>query len=413
MEMPPATSPSSGSSSSGESGTPPERPTYAPPAPETPRTRETESLDVSPANADGAEPPRDEVTGRQSSEEAPAIPALRPFAPQPPPPMRYGEPRPAITSNRIGEPIRTSEPGMNPRLATDPNATTRLSPSNTPSSSPSPSPQAPQQNAQPNAYPPPAGSAPVGTPLSPSPMPAQPQAQAQPQAPMQDAPPQPEQQTTQWSSQPPPPPQPPQQPQSPSQPQQPPQPAAGTGPTYYPYPPQMPSPAPAPAPQFSQPPRPYSAPNSTPTYPPPANSPASAYASGYAPAANTLAPAMPATRTAGANNGLLTIIAVLLAIIALFQIINTFRPTRFDGAQPVQVQTKSLSQGTRDQVKDTLDKAQKSITDVNTQATQDYNAATTDAQRQAILAKYSFTLQQIVAQQQNDMLRIMQEQNTP
>jgi len=122
---------------------------------------------------------------------------------------------------------------------------------------------------------------------------------------------------------------------------------------------------------------------------------------------------MPATRPAGANNGLLTIIAVLLAIITLFQIINTFRPMRFDGAQPVQVQTKPLSQGTRDQVKDTLDKAQKSITDVNTQATQDYNAATTDAQRQAILAKYSFTLQQIVAQQENDMLRIMQEQNTP
>lgn len=409
MEMPPATSPSSGSSSSGESGTPPERPTYAPPTSEAPRTRETESLDVSPANTDVAEFPHDEAPGRQGSGEAPAIPALRPFAPQPPPPLRYGEPRPAITSNRIGEPIRTSEPGMNPRLATDPNATTRLSPSNTPS--PSPSPEAPQQDAQPNAYPPPAGSAPVGTPLSPSPMPAQPQ----PQAPMQDAPPQPQQQTTQWSSQPPPPPQPPQQPQSPSQPQQPPQPAAGTAPTYYPYPPQMPSPAPAPAPapQFSQPPRPYSAPNSAPAYPPPANSPASAYVSGYAPAANTLAPAIPATRTAGANNGLLTIIAVLLAIIALFQIINTFRPMRFDGAQPVQVQTKSLSQGTRDQVKDTLDKAQKSITDVNTQATQDYNAATTDAQRQAILAKYSFTLQQIVAQQQNDMLRIMQEQNTP
>ncbi len=79
----------------------------------------------------------------------------------------------------------------------------------------------------------------------------------------------------------------------------------------------------------------------------------------------------------------------------------------------MQVQTKPLSQGTRDQVKDTLDKAQKAITDVNTQATQDYNAATTDTQRQAILAKYSFTLQQIVAQQENDMLRIVQEQNTP
>lgn len=389
MEMPPATSPSSGSSSSGESGTLPERPTYTPPASEAPRTRETESLDVSPANADVAESLHDETLGRQGSAEAPATPALRPFAPQPPPPMRYGEPRPAITSNRIGEPIRTSEPGMDPRFVTDPNATTRLSPS------PTSLPETPQQNAQPNAYPSPAGSAPVGTPLSPSPMPVQ----AQPQAPMQDAPPQPQQQTTQW------PPQPPPQQQQPVQ--QPPQPAAGTTPTYYPYPPQMPSPAPAP--QFSQPPRPYS----TPAYPPPANSPASAYASGYAPAANTLAPAMPATRPAGANNGLLTIIAVLLAIIALFQIINTFRPMRFDGAQPVQVQTKPLSQGTRDQVKDTLDKAQKSITDVNTQATQDYNAATTDAQRQAILAKYSFTLQQIVAQQENDMLRIMQEQNTP
>ncbi len=123
MELPPATPPSSGSSSSGESGTPPERSTYVTPPQDMPHARETESLDIPSANTTGttnaADASREETSVWQGSESAPVTPPpappLRAYSPQPPPPLRYGEPRPAITPNRIGEPIRASEPGIEPR----------------------------------------------------------------------------------------------------------------------------------------------------------------------------------------------------------------------------------------------------------------------------------------------------------
>jgi len=394
MEMP------SGSPPSGEVGSSPEHPTpaYTPgathdahPSPhptsdtdtvETGETPAGEPLNATPeaGGAGDALPTEngESITTEQPPAQAQAQPpqpgdafviaeTRRPLPP-PPPPLRYGEPRPAITPNRVGEPIRPPEPvapTAAPRPPLDPNA---MPPVNS-SSIPEPQEAPPAQAEHTGTVYPPAGTAPVGTPLSPQP-PFQPsQGPAQPQASGMTMP----------------------QPSPPSYP--------------YSYPPQ-----PAPPQQ----PRPYGPGvyGSAPTYAPPTGGSAPAAPAGYTPA-NALAPAMPEVRPAGLNNRLLTIIALLLAALLLLQLFNALRPVRFDGAQPVQVQPRPLSSTTQSKVKDTLDNAQKAITDINTQAQQDYNAATTDAQRQAILAKYSFSLQQIIAQEQNDMLRIMQEQTTP
>jgi len=407
MEMP------SGSPPSGETGSSPEHPTPAytsgatnnaqPSAHATPHvgaaeagdTPAGESLDETPDMSGAGEaasthvghpPPTENAANAMTGQPQPQSPQSLPQGdafvisenrrPVPPPPLRYGEPRPAITANRVGEPIRAPEPIIPPapsRPLSDSNAMPPVYSPNPPE--PQPEPRAQGENE--GAVYPPAGTDPVGTPLSPQPAFQSPRAAPPPQAP--NAPPMP--------------------PQPPSYP--------------YSYPPQPAQPAPAASGYTAPPlqPRPY---GSAPSYAPPTSAPYGppAAPAGYMPA-TALATAAPATQPAGLNNRLLTIIAILLAASMLLQLFNALRPVRFDGAQPVQVQARPLSSTTQSKVKDTLDNAQKAINDINTQSQQDYNAATTDAQRQAILAKYSFSLQQIIAQEQNDMLRIMQEQTTP
>ena len=114
------------------------------------------------------------------------------------------------------------------------------------------------------------------------------------------------------------------------------------------------------------------------------------------------------------NTALLGLIAALLLALAVFQGINTFRPksTTPTGVQQVQVQQRVLKKETADEVKDTIDKAQTALNQFNQQAQQAYASATTDAQRQAVLLQLSLFMQQIIAQQNNDLLLIYQDLNT-
>ncbi len=309
MEMPSGSPPSGQASSSPEHPTPayaPEATSDAPPSPHAAPHADTAGAGEVPAGeSQGATPV--ENTGSATTEQQPSQQGNafvlsenpRPFPP-PPPPLRYGEPRPAITPNRVGEPIHSPEPvapTTSPRPPLDPNATRPVQPSY------SPEPQPTQGENEGHASPP-AGTAPIGTPLSPQPPFQPPQPPAQPDAS-----------------------------------------GATDGATVtvlsvfvsaaaavrLPHPPAMPRHRPAATPGYG----------GAPTYAPPAGAPASAAPAGYAPA-NALAPATPEVRPAGLNNRLLTIIAILLAALLLLQLYNALRPVRFDGAQPVQVQARAL-----------------------------------------------------------------------
>lgn len=181
------------------------------------------------------------------------------------------------------------------------------------------------------------------------------------------------------------------------------------------YPPRLPTPQPAPPGGMMEPPRPYEGGR---YIPPPPIPPAGPSVTGrdWAPANTATVPA-PQVVTRQSNpvtTGLLGIIAALLLALTIFQGINTFHPTAAPptGVQQVQVQKQTLKPATAAEIKDTITKAQTALNQFNQQAQQAYAAATNDQQRAAVLLQLSLFLQQIIAQQNNDLLLIYQDLNT-
>jgi hypothetical protein len=132
-------------------------------------------------------------------------------------------------------------------------------------------------------------------------------------------------------------------------------------------------------------------------------------------AAPAAAPAAAPTTTAPRSNRLQTVllgaIALLLLVIAVLVGINTFAPQSAEpkGVQQVQVQRQTMKKQTADEVKDTIMQAQQALDNFNQQKQQAYQGAQTDADRQAVLLQLSIFLQQIIAQQNNDLLMIYQD----
>jgi hypothetical protein len=185
-----------------------------------------------------------------------------------------------------------------------------------------------------------------------------------------------------------------------------------------PYPPRAPAP-PAPPGGMAEPPRPYEGGRYVPPPPIPPTGP-TVPGRDWAPANTTIAPQPQPAPQAVAPRGnplttaLLGIIAVLLLALAVFQGINTFHPKAVPptGVQQVQVQKQQLKPDTANEIKDTIDKAQAALNQFNQQAQQAYSSATNDQQRAAVLLQLSLFLQQIIAQQNNDLLLIYQDLNT-
>lgn len=113
------------------------------------------------------------------------------------------------------------------------------------------------------------------------------------------------------------------------------------------------------------------------------------------------------------TTALLGIIAVLLLALTVFQGINTFHPKAASSTslQQVQVQKIALKPTTAAEVKDTVTNAQTALNQFNQKVQDAYAGATTDAQRQAVLLQSLILLQQIIAQQNNDLLLIYQDLN--
>lgn len=113
------------------------------------------------------------------------------------------------------------------------------------------------------------------------------------------------------------------------------------------------------------------------------------------------------------TTALLGIIAALLLALTVFQGINTFHPKTASptGVQQVQVQKVAIKPTTAAEVKDTVTNAQTALNQFNQKVQDAYAGATTDAQRQAVLLQSLILLQQIIAQQNNDLLLIYQDLN--
>lgn len=196
------------------------------------------------------------------------------------------------------------------------------------------------------------------------------------------------------------------------------QPAPPPAPEQYAYPPRLPAPQPAPPGGMTEPPRPYEGGRYVPPPPIPPSGPTIS-AREWAPSNVVTAPALQATtapvqRSSPLNAALLGAIAVLLLVLAVFQGINTFRPRSVapTGVQDVRVQQRQLKPETVSEVKDTIDKAQQALNQFNQNAQQAYSSATNDTQRAAVLLQLSLYLQQIIAQQNNDLLLIYQDLNS-
>ena len=183
-----------------------------------------------------------------------------------------------------------------------------------------------------------------------------------------------------------------------------------------PYPPRVAMPQPTATGPVSEPPRPYEGGRYVPPPPMPASGPSAASREWMAASSAPAAPVLAATPARGnpANTTLLGVIAVLLLALAIFQAINTFHPTAANptGVQQVAVQPRTLKPATASKVKDTVDNAQQALDQFNQQAQQAYSNASNDQQRLAILLQLSIHLQQIIAQQNNDLLLIYQDLNT-
>ncbi|MCA1668928.1 MAG: hypothetical protein LC793_16345 [Thermomicrobia bacterium] len=208
-------------------------------------------------------------------------------------------------------------------------------------------------------------------------------------------------------------------------PQRPPGPPAQPAPPFAPqlpaeqptYPPRISAPQPAPPGGMAEPPRPYEGGRYVPPPPIPATGPP-VPGRDWAPANTTVA--LPAAPVAVARPGapmttaLLGIIAALLLALAIFQGITTFHPKAASptGVQQVQVQKQPLKAQTAAEVKDTTDKAQTALNQLNQNVQTAYAGATTDAQRQAVLLQSLIVLEQIIAQQNNDLLLIYQDLNS-
>ncbi len=190
-----------------------------------------------------------------------------------------------------------------------------------------------------------------------------------------------------------------------------------------PYPPRIPAPQPAPQPappgSMAEPPRPYEGGRYVPPPPTPPSGP-SVPGRDWA-AANTAtvqqapqAPAHVAPRGNPLLTALLGIIAALLLALTVLQGINTFRPKAAPptGVQQVQVQKQTLKPETATEIKDTIDKAQTALNQFDQKVQDAYSSATTDAQRQAVLLQSLLYMQQIIAQQNNDLLLVYQDLNT-
>lgn len=185
------------------------------------------------------------------------------------------------------------------------------------------------------------------------------------------------------------------------------------------YPPRIPAPQPAPPGTIAEPPRPYEGGRYIPPPPTPPSGPAVPGRdwSGANTATVQQAPQETA-RVAPRGNpqltSLLGIIAVLLLALTVLQGINTFRPKAAPpmGVQQVQVQRQTVKPETATEIKDTIDKAQAALNQFNQDAPTSYAGATTDAQRQAVLLQSMIFLQQIIAQQNNDLLLVYRDLNT-
>jgi uncharacterized protein HemX len=170
---------------------------------------------------------------------------------------------------------------------------------------------------------------------------------------------------------------------------------------------------------MTEPPRPYEGGRYVPPPPIPAAGP-TVPGRDWAPANTTITPQPPqapqptAQRGSALTTSLLGVIAVLLLALAVFQGINTFHPKAAPpmGVQQVAVQKQPLKQQTAAEIKDTTDKAQTALNQFNQKVQDAYSSATTDAQRQAVLLQSMIFLQQIIAQQNNDLLLIYQDLNT-
>jgi uncharacterized iron-regulated membrane protein len=168
-----------------------------------------------------------------------------------------------------------------------------------------------------------------------------------------------------------------------------------------------------------EPPRPYEGGRYVPPPPIPATGP-TVPGRDWAPANTTIAPQPTRAPQSAAQRGsalttaLLGIIAVLLLVLAVFQGITTFHPKAAPptGVQQVTVQKQLLKQQTAAEIKDTTDKAQTALNQFNQKVQDAYSSATTDAQRQAVLLQSMIFLQQIIAQQNNDLLLVYQDLNT-
>lgn len=186
-----------------------------------------------------------------------------------------------------------------------------------------------------------------------------------------------------------------------------------------PYPPRIATPQPAPPGGMAEPPRPYEGGRYVPPPPIPPTGP-TVPGRDWAPANTTVAPQPQpapqrvAPRDSALTTPLLGVIAVLLLALAVFQGINTFHPKAASptGVQQVQVQKQPLKKETAAEVKDTIDKAQNALNQLNQNVQTAYSGATTDAQRQAVLLQSILFMQQIIAQQNNDLLLIYQDLNT-
>ena len=165
-----------------------------------------------------------------------------------------------------------------------------------------------------------------------------------------------------------------------------------------------------------EPPRPYEGGRYVPPPPIPPSGP-TVPGRDWAPANTTITPPVSQAppRAARQGNPLLTtllgVIAVLLLALTVFQGINTFHPKAASptGVQQVQVQKQTLKKETAAEVKDTIDKAQAALNQLNQNVQTAYSGATTDAQRQAVLLQSLIFMQQIIAQQNNDLLLIYQD----
>ncbi len=185
------------------------------------------------------------------------------------------------------------------------------------------------------------------------------------------------------------------------------------------YPPRIPAPQPAPPGVIAAPPRPYEGGRYVPPPPTPPSGPTIpsrewAGANTATVPQETRAPAQAAPRGNPLLTSLLGIIAVLLLALTVLQGINTFRPKAAPptGVQQVQVQKQTVKPETATEIKDTIDKAQTALNQFSQSVQTSYTGATTDAQRQAVLLQALIYMQQIIAQQNNDLLLVYQDLNT-